>query len=121
MIKMNWINKCEYLKYKWGYKKEDFNDLTGINLYCFILTLSELLQENSCVVSTAGSSYYICAQGLRLKKDSHHISTTSAEMGNGLALSIGSSFARNKKDVVLIDGDSSFMCCVDELGTVVAN
>ncbi len=116
-----WLNKVNFWKNKWQYKKEQFSDSVGIDLYFFILTLSELLSEDSCVVATAGSSYYSTCQALRLKKNSRHIVTSSAEMGCGPSLAIGCSFARNKKDVILIEGDGSINCSLDELSSIVSN
>lgn len=117
----NWIKKCQEWKQKWQYTKESCNNnVHGIDLYYFTLALSENLSENSCIVSDAGSAYYVACQSLRLPRGARYITTNSAEMGAAIPLAIGASIAKDNKEVLVITGDGSFNAQVSSLGTVQA-
>jgi len=114
----DWQNKCIHWKNKWPVYQEGY-DTDTVNMYEFIKTLSELVNEDSIVVSDAGSSYYVTSQSFILnnKKQRYITSGAQADMGFTLPAAIGACVAA-KKPVVGITGDGSFQLNIQELQTI---
>jgi acetolactate synthase-1/2/3 large subunit len=114
----NWQNKCIHWKNKWPVYQKGY-DIDTVNMYEFIKTLSELVNEDSIVVSDAGSSYYVTSQSFTLKSNKQRYITSGAQadMGFTLPAAIGASVAANKP-VIGITGDGSFQLNIQELQTI---
>ena len=116
-----WLEKTQSWKEKWpvclpAYAEEK----SGINLYYFMEQLSKHLPDDSCVVSDAGSSYYVSSQALKLKQGQQYITSgAQADMGFTLPAAIGVSFAKPGVCVVGITGDGSLQMNIQELQTIV--
>ena len=121
MNKKDWLNKCLEWKSKWPVPQEQGDklndDSNGINLYKFYEVLNQNLKEDSIVTWDAGSSLYVSNQALRLNgKNQRSIgSLAQAEMGAGIAMSCGVSFAKNKGEVICCIGDGSLNTQVHSL------
>jgi acetolactate synthase-1/2/3 large subunit len=78
-----------------------------------------LANEDSIVVSDAGSSYYVTSQSFTLKSNKQRYITSGAQadMGFTLPVAIGASVAANKP-VIGITGDGSFQLNIQELQTI---
>ena len=114
----DWQKKCVHWKNKWPVYQKDY-DTSTVNMYEFIKALSELANEDSIVVSDAGSSYYVTSQSftLRSNKQRYITSGAQADMGFSLPAAIGASVSSNKQ-VIGITGDGSFQLNIQELQTV---
>ncbi|HBG78305.1 MAG TPA: hypothetical protein DDW84_05585 [Phycisphaerales bacterium] len=118
-----WIEKCRHWKKRYPIFLPEYADSTeGINLYHFINSLSEVMPDDSVVVSDAGSSFYVTTQALQLKAGQRSVSTGGqAEMGYSLPAAIGVCYAKNKGEVIAITGDGSLQMNIQELQTVAHN
>jgi acetolactate synthase I/II/III large subunit len=117
-VSKDWRNKCIHWKNKWPVYQEGY-DTETVNMYEFTKTLSELANEDSIVVSDAGSSYYVVSQSFTFnnKKQRYITSGAQADMGFTLPAAIGACIAANKP-VIGITGDGSFQLNIQELQTI---
>ena len=113
-----WHSKCLKWKNKWPVYQGDY-DSNNVNMYEFTNTLSELLGENSIVVSDAGSNFYVVAQSLLINHFNQRYLTSGAQgdMGFSLPAAIGICIA-SKESVIAITGDGSFQMNIQELQTI---
>ena len=116
-----WLTKCANWKKKWpvcnDYQRDD-NE--GINLYHFYEIFNEHTPKNAIVVADAGSSGYVSAQSVLIKKGQRFImSGGQMEMGFTLPCTLGVAFAEKRKMVFGITGDGSFQLNIQELQTLV--
>lgn len=114
----NWQDKCIHWKNKWPVYQKGY-DSSSVNMYEFVKALSELANEDSIVVSDAGSSYYVTSQSFTLKSINQRYITSGAQadMGFSLPAAIGACISANKP-VIGITGDGSFQLNIQELQTV---
>ena len=90
-----------------------------INLYYFIEYLSDKLNDDTVIVSDAGSVYYAVSQGIKLKAGQRYITSGAlATMGYTIPASIGIAIGTGKR-VIGITGDGSFQLNIQELQTLV--
>ena len=113
-----WLNKCINWRDKWPVHTKNDNSL---NLYTTIKEISNITtkQDNSIVISDAGSAYYVTCQSLLINKGRFITSGAQAEMGFTLPACIGVSFADPQANVIGITGDGSFQFNLQELQTIV--
>ncbi|WP_225087409.1 thiamine pyrophosphate-binding protein [Pectobacterium colocasium] len=91
----------------------------GANFYDFAEILSQLLPDNACVVSDAGSAFYVAGQAIRLKDGQRFISSGSlGAMGYALPAANGCSLFDRNRPIVCVTGDGSLMTNVHELATM---
>ena len=108
--------KKDYPFFNTPYQKNN----NGIDLYCFLEKLSEVLEEypDAAVVSDAGSSFYATTQAVSLSNTQRYITSGGqAEMGFSLPAAIGAS-VRNNTKTAAITGDGSLQMNIQELQTV---
>jgi acetolactate synthase-1/2/3 large subunit len=93
----DWQKKCIHWKNKWPVYQKGY-DVNSVNMYEFVKALSELANEDSIVVSDAGSSYYVTSQSFTLKniKQRYITSGAQADMGFSLPAAIGACVASDK-------------------------
>lgn len=94
-----------------------WNEKKAVNPYCFIDTISDLLNPNDTIVVSNGMGPMNCMyQAFRVKKNQRVILNLGcAEMGYGLPAAIGACFAKGKKPVVCFEGDGSLQLNIHEL------
>jgi acetolactate synthase I/II/III large subunit len=114
----DWQDKCIHWKNKWPVYQKGYDDST-VNMYEFIKALSELANEDSILVSDAGSSYYVTSQSFTFKSINQRFITSGAQadMGFSLPAAIGACISANKS-VIAITGDGSFQLNIQELQTI---
>jgi acetolactate synthase-1/2/3 large subunit len=97
------------------------NDRNGyINSYRFMERLQQHLKPDEVIVTDMGAAHICSHQVLRLKPPQRIISSGGlGEMGCGLPMAIGASFARNKGEVLCLVGDGGIMMNLQELQTIV--
>lgn len=115
-----WLSKCMKWKQDWPICNEyQKNDKEGINLYHFYEIFNRHTPKNSIVVADAGSSGYVSAQSVLVKKGQRFImSGGQMEMGFTLPCTIGVAYAAKDKMVFGITGDGSFQLNIQELQTL---
>jgi len=113
-----WLTKCIQWRNKWPvHSKKD----KILNLYTFTKELSDAAakQENTVVISDAGSAYYVTCQALLIKNGRFITSGAQAEMGFTLPACVGASFANPQANILGVTGDGSFQFNIQELQTII--
>jgi acetolactate synthase-1/2/3 large subunit len=118
-----WRARCAGWKAKFMVRSEPHViSPNEINFYEFADALSDALDENSTVVTDAGSAFYVMGQGFRLKTGQRYIvSGALGAMGFALPAAIGAAAAAPERTVVCVTGDGSLHLNVHELATLTHN
>ncbi|NRR32677.1 thiamine pyrophosphate-binding protein [Oxalobacteraceae bacterium] len=91
----------------------------GMNFYHFAEALSQQLPPEACVVSDAGSAFYVTGQALRMQEGQRFISSGSlGAMGYALPAASGAACVNPELPVVCVTGDGSLMTNVHDLATM---
>lgn len=91
----------------------------GVNYYDFAEALSCELGDDDCVITDAGSAFYVMGQALRLKPRQRFISSGSlGAMGFALPAANGAAAAGQVGRSVCVTGDGSLMTNLHELATM---
>lgn len=113
----SWLSWAKYLKAR----KFDasIRDIENINSFDFTSKLSNLLPDNSRVVTDMGTSFTCTHQYLELKNGQRLITSSGlAAMGFGLPGAIGVHYQDPEKLTILITGDGGLMFNLQELQSV---
>lgn len=115
----DWLSRCLDWKNRYAvYREPHLSSAGSINVYHFIDYLSEILANDVCITSDAGSAFYIVGQGLLIKEGQRFISSGSlGAMGFALPAACGVAFADPNNMSVCITGDGSLMTNLHELAT----
>ena len=112
---MNWRNEMPLVESPAHDDKDGY-----INSYRFMQALQEHLRDDEVIVTDMGTAHICAHQVLRLKPPQRIISSGGlGEMGCGLPMAVGASFARNKGEVLCMVGDGGAMMNLQELQTIV--
>ena len=117
-----WQNLCQQWKVQYPLVESPAHDDRNgyINSYRFMERLQAHLKPDQVIVTDMGAAHICAAQVLRLKPPQRFISSGGlGEMGCGLPMAIGASFARNKGEVLCLVGDGGMMMNLQELQTIV--
>lgn len=114
-----WNSRCEKWKRNYAISREPHKRQKGsVNFYHFVDALSSAAPSNSCIVSDAGSAFYVLGQGLRVKKNQIFISSGSmGAMGYALPAANGAAVSKSKNVTICVTGDGSLMTNIHELAT----
>ena len=117
-----WQNQCQ--RWRLEYQLVEYpahNDTNGyINSYRFMERLQQHLKPDEIIVTDMGAAHICAHQVLRLKPPQRIISSGGlGEMGCGLPMAIGASFARDKGEVMCLVGDGGAMMNLQELQTII--
>jgi acetolactate synthase-1/2/3 large subunit len=115
-----WRASCQSWKRRYAVRNEAHQRADdGLNFYHFVEELSHQLPERACVVSDAGSAFYVTGQALRLRDGQRFISSGSlGAMGYALPAACGAAFVAAEQMVVCVTGDGSLMTNVHDLATL---
>ncbi|MES2149700.1 MAG: thiamine pyrophosphate-binding protein [Pseudomonadota bacterium] len=115
-----WRACCQSWKQRYAVRLEPHQRADdGMNFYHFAEALSQALPADACVVSDAGSSFYVMGQALRLKDGQRFFSSGSlGAMGYALPAANGAAFVEPPRPVVCVTGDGSLMSNVHDLATM---
>lgn len=116
-----WLGVCTTDRKKYQLVESPAHDDTEyINSYRFMDALQKHLRHDEVIATDMGTAHISAHQVLRLKPPQRIISSGGlGEMGCGLPLAIGASFARNKGEVLCLVGDGGMMMNLQELATIV--
>ena len=113
-----WADKCKHWKDIFPTCIDEYRHGEKVNMYYFTEALSEVLHDNSTVISDAGNAFFTVSPIIRIREGQRSITSGGeAEMGYSLPAAIGASFAK-KGQVVAINGDGSVMMNLQELETL---
>ena len=112
-----WLQVCQNWKKNYPVVLSEYEDDTkGINYYKFVDLLNQNMSSDMPVISDAGSSFYVVAQTVNLKKGQRHITTGgTATMGFALPSAIGVYAAQPDNTVIVVTGEGSFMQNLQEM------
>lgn len=115
-----WRACCQSWKQRYAVRLEPHQRAAdGMNFYHFAEALSQQLPDDACIVSDAGSAFYVTGQALRLKAGQRFFSSGSlGAMGYALPAANGAAFVEPARPVICITGDGSLMTNVHDLATL---
>lgn len=116
----SWSLKCQEWKSQYQVINEPHAaSRENMDTYSLVHHLSELIADDTRIITDAGSLYYIIGQCFRVKKDQRVIvSGAFGSMGYALPTSIGAATAKPEHPVICITGDGSMQTNIQELSTV---
>ena len=112
-----WRERCLSWKKRFAVHLEPHERSTeGVNTYDFVEALSRTLKGDECVVTDAGSGFYVLGQAFRVKSGQRFISSGSmGAMGFALPAANGAAAAPGAGTTVCVTGDGSLMMNVHDL------
>ncbi len=115
-----WRACCASWKERFAISREPHESIAGaLNFYTFAQVLSDCLGDNACVVTDAGSAFYVMGQALQLKDGQRFISSGSmGAMGFALPAASGAAATGLPGSTVCVTGDGSLMTNLHELATM---
>lgn len=117
-----WVAECFGWRQRFPFLEPDTHaDTNGrINSFRFTAALQEHLKTNAVIVTDNGCNMVPAFSVLRLKPPQRIFSSGGiGEMGCGLPMAVGASFARDGGEVLLLAGDGGMMMNLQELQTIV--
>jgi acetolactate synthase I/II/III large subunit len=115
----DWLKWCKERSRRYGVVIPEYKTGKTINPYLFIHILTGLMDEYATAVCGNGSACVCMFQAGIVKKNQRIFwNSGCAAMGFDLPASIGACFAQQRKPVICIAGDGSFMMNLQELQTV---
>ena len=118
----DWLDQCCRWSNDYPLVESPAHDDTNgyINSYRFMERLQEYLKPDEVIVTDMGAAHICAHQVLRLKPPQRIISSGGlGEMGCGLPMAVGASFARDKGEVLCLVGDGGAMMNLQELQTII--
>lgn len=115
-----WREKCLHWKTTFPVCEAQYKQGDLINMYYFTDALSDVLPDNSVVLSDAGNTFFTVSPVVRIKRSKGQrsiLSGAQAEMGYALPAAIGASFVSDGP-IIPITGDGSVMMNIQELETM---
>ena len=115
-----WLERCNQWKNKYPVCIPQYDDSgEGINYYKFIDVLTNRINNDTTIISDAGSAFYVVSQAAHIKKGQRYITSGAiATMGFGVPAAIGVCRVSANKPVVTITGDGSFQQNLQELAVI---
>lgn len=117
------FSKNLFAKYDFQNNKDYHSKDAVINVYDFVHTLTDCMQDNDILVAGNGSAC-VCAHQTAVVKNHQRIFWNSgdASMGYDLPAALGACYqAKDGQNVVCLAGDGSIMMNIQELQTVAFN
>lgn len=116
-----WIDYCNRVKNKYPLVLDKHRKQSNyINSYYFAEYLSELLDNESVIVTGNGTAYTSLFQAFKIKEGQRMFANVGcASMGFDLPATIGACVANNKKETICITGDGSIQMNLQELQTII--
>lgn len=117
------FSKNLFAKYDFQNNKDYHSKDAVINVYDFVHTLTDCMQDNDILVAGNGSAC-VCAHQTAVVKNNQRIFWNSgdASMGYDLPAALGACYqAKDGQNVVCLAGDGSIMMNIQELQTVAYN
>jgi acetolactate synthase-1/2/3 large subunit len=114
-----WLSSIAKLRAEWPDVKE-LQDIKGINPNQFMHQLSRANTDAAAYVVDVGQHQMWAAQSLEIQHNQRFLTSGGmGSMGFALPAAIGAAISQPGRPVVMIAGDGSFQCNIQELQTVV--
>lgn len=115
-----WLSRCQEWKKRYPVVLPEYeDDSEGVNYYKFVDEINKYTTAKMPVISDAGSSFYVVAQAIALKKGQRHITTGgTATMGFCVPAAIGVAISNPDSTVIGITGEGSFMQNLQEMEVI---
>lgn len=113
-----WSRKIQKWKNKYEFK---YNELDNgkIKTQSVITDINNLMDHNAIITTGVGSHQMMAAQFIKWNNKNKILTSGSlGVMGVGVPYAIGAQIAYPNRQVIVIDGDSSFMMTMNELKTI---
>ena len=116
-----WLEQCRQYQKEFPWIGPEHADREGfINSYQFMELLNGHFKPDQIVVTDAGTALLSGHQILKMRKGQRLMTSTGlGEMGFGLPAALGSSFARERGEVMCLNCDGGMMMNLQELQTIV--
>ena len=118
---LEYAEKCLYWKNLWPIYNPNVhrNDTGGINLYEIVESINRNMKERDCFIVDAGQPCYILSTNGKYKKDCRYMAQSAqGDMGYAIPASVGSHFADQDLNIVIVIGEGSFYTNVQELAVI---
>jgi len=116
----DWIDRCNKYRETYPILSEDYKNDNYVNSYSFVNKLTTNLAENEIIVTDMGTGLLSGHQACDLKENQTMFTSQGlGEMGVGLPLAIGASFAEPTKPITCLNCDGGIMMNLQELQTIV--
>lgn len=122
IFRKTWRDQCAQWKQRYPFLEAGTHDDANgyINSFRFTHALQQYLKPDSIIITDNGCCMVPAFSVLNLEPPQRIISSGGiGEMGCGLPMAIGASFARNKGEVLVLAGDGGMMMNLHELQTIV--
>jgi acetolactate synthase-1/2/3 large subunit len=118
-----WIEYCQKLRKKYPIVLSEYrNQDKWVNSYYFIEKLSEVLDNETVIVTDMGLSFVGTHQAFQIKIGQKLFTNSGhAPMGWGLPASIGAAMATPDKKLICLSGEGGLMMNIQEMATVMHN
>jgi acetolactate synthase-1/2/3 large subunit len=114
-----WRDRVAQWKSRYPACNPQYAEQREVNPYWFVKQLAAQLRESELIVSDTGCALAWMMQGFEFKQGQRFFHAfNNTPMGYGLPASVGVSFARPGKRVILVTGDGSLQMAIYELATV---
>lgn len=113
-----WLTSISALRAKWP-DTDELKDIEGINPNLFMHQLSRANRNASVYVVDVGQHQMWAAQSIEIQQGQRFLTSGGmGSMGFGLPAAIGAAIAQPDRKVIMIAGDGSFQCNIQELQTI---
>ncbi len=116
---LKYLSWCKHLSIKYPVVLNHYRRSKKINPYYLMEIIFKKLKEGDVIVTGDGTACVTSFQAAYIKKDQRlYTNSGCASMGYDLPAAIGASLSSNKKEIICITGDGSFMFNMQELQTI---
>jgi acetolactate synthase I/II/III large subunit len=113
-----WLTSVSALRAKWP-DTDELKDIQGINPNQFMHLLSRANRDAPVYVVDVGQHQMWAAQSIEVQQGQRFLTSGGmGSMGFGLPAAIGAAIALPDRHVIMIAGDGSFQCNIQELQTI---
>jgi acetolactate synthase I/II/III large subunit len=115
-----WIDQCLAWREKYPVVLPEYwQGKNGVNPYCFVSAIFDLLADDDIVVCGDGTACVTSFQAAKIKKNQRlYTNSGCASMGYDLPGAIGACLASGGRRVICLAGDGSIMMNLQELQTI---
>ncbi len=117
----NWVERCNFWKYKYPVVLPEYKKEKPINSYYFTERLSCLASDRDMILVDTGSCFHVACQAWKIKKNQRFLTTGGISSMGYWAAGIGACLANNRKNTIVITGDGSLQFNIQEFATIKHN
>jgi acetolactate synthase I/II/III large subunit len=116
---IEWLESCKQLSALLPVR-EQVRMQSKVSIYDVVEQVCELAGDHDCVVSDAGSAYYVASMLFTKRTYQRYVTSgAQADMGFSIPAAIGAAFSGLTSRIHAITGDGSALCNIQEVQTIV--